>query len=54
MQKGKREKALERLVIDEVTARSDVSRWGVIAELDMLFEDIAAGAAPDWLSQKVS
>ncbi len=43
--KGKREEAFELLVIDDVAARSDVTRWDVFAELDMLFEGIAAGAA---------
>lgn len=43
--KGKREEALELRVIDDVAARSDATRWEVFAELDMLFEGIAAGAA---------
>jgi hypothetical protein len=43
--KGKREPTLELLVIDDVAARSGATRWDLFAELDMLFEDIAAGAA---------
>ncbi len=43
--KGKREAALELLIIDEVARRLGVSRWDVFEELDTTFEEIAAGGA---------
>jgi putative nucleotidyltransferase with HDIG domain len=43
--KGKREAALELLVLDEVAARLGVSRWDVFERLDTSFEEIAAGGA---------
>ncbi|WP_091790101.1 HD domain-containing protein [Paraburkholderia steynii] len=43
--KGKREDALELLVIDSVAERAGCTRWDLFAEFDSLFEDIAAGAA---------
>ena len=42
--KGKREKALELVIIDSAAERSGLTRWALFAELDILFEDIAAGA----------
>jgi len=44
--KGKREPALELRVVDDVAFRLGVGRWDVFAELDAVFEDIAAGASP--------
>jgi hypothetical protein len=43
--KGKREEELELLIIDDVAARSNATRWDLFPELDLLFEDIAARAA---------
>ncbi|WP_199724833.1 HD domain-containing protein [Noviherbaspirillum saxi] len=40
--KGKREEALELLVIDDVAARLGVDRWDVFSRLDSVFEEIAA------------
>lgn len=42
--KGKREAALELLVIDEAAHRLGRDRWDVYARLDQLFEEIASGA----------
>jgi hypothetical protein len=41
--KGKREEALELLVIDEVALRIGVDRWDAFGRLDTKFEEIAAG-----------
>lgn len=41
--KGKRVEALELCIIDEVATRLRVSRWHVFAQLDAVFEGIAAG-----------
>jgi hypothetical protein len=41
--KGKREEALELCVIDEVASRLRVDRWTVFAQLDSVFEEVAAG-----------
>lgn len=41
--KGKREEALELLVIDEVALRLRVDRWDIFTRLDSVFEGIAAG-----------
>jgi hypothetical protein len=42
--KGKRVPELEMHVVDGVALRLKVNRWDVFAELDSVFEDIAAGA----------
>lgn len=42
--KGKRETALEELVVEEVARRSGGDRWSVFTSLDEAFETIAAGA----------
>ena len=41
--KGKREEALELSIIDEVASRLSLDRWDVFAQLDSVFEEIAAG-----------
>lgn len=43
--KGKREAPLELLVIDHAAALLQADRWDVFAQLDSVFEDIAAGAS---------
>jgi len=48
--KGRREAALELMVIDEVAARLGVSRWDLFERLDTVFEEIAAGG-PERLLQ---
>ena len=50
--KGKREEALELLVIDAIAAQRGVSRWDLFTTLDSAFEDIAAGGA-DRLARSV-
>ncbi len=40
--KGKREEALELLVIDEIANRLNGTRWKVFEQLDTAFEEIAA------------
>ncbi len=42
--KGKRETALEELVVEAVARRSGGDRWSVFTSLDEAFEKIAAGA----------
>ena len=42
--KGKRVPDLEMLVVDSAAVRLGVTRWDVFAELDSVFEQIAAGA----------
>ena len=42
--KGKRVPELELHIVDGVAMRLHVTRWDVFAELDSVFEDIAAGA----------
>jgi hypothetical protein len=42
--KGKRETALELMVIDEAATRLGVTRWDVFEQLDTAFEEIAAEA----------
>ncbi len=42
--KGKREPALELLVIDTAAGRLGAQRWDVFPHLDLLFENIACGA----------
>src|SRR5262245_8876034 len=41
--KGKREEALELCIVDEVASKLSVGRWDVFAQLDSVFEEIAAG-----------
>jgi hypothetical protein len=41
--KGKREETLELCIIDEVASKLRVDRWDVFAQLDSVFEEIAAG-----------
>jgi hypothetical protein len=43
--KGKRDSALELIVIDEVAVRLETSRWDVFERLDSSFEQIAAQGA---------
>lgn len=43
--KGKREPDLELMVIDEVAWRLGRDRWDVFPDLDVVFENIAAGGA---------
>jgi HD superfamily phosphodiesterase len=43
--KGKREAALELIIIDEIAKRLGVSRWDVFERLDTAFEEIAADGA---------
>ncbi|MFZ1086235.1 MAG: HDIG domain-containing metalloprotein [Terracidiphilus sp.] len=43
--KGKRIAELELSIMDEIAARSGVSRWDIFEKLDTIFEDIAAGGA---------
>lgn len=42
--KGKRVPELEMLVVDSVAVQLGITRWDVFAELDSVFEGIAAGA----------
>jgi hypothetical protein len=44
--KGKREPELEMRIVDDVARLLGVGRWDVFAELDSVFDDIAAGASP--------
>lgn len=43
--KGKREEALELLVIDMIAAQRGQARWDVFTTLDSAFEEIAAGGS---------
>ena len=43
--KGKREEELELGVIDSIAEKLGVDRWTVFTELDLAFEEIAAGAS---------
>jgi hypothetical protein len=43
MRSDPREEALELCVIDEVASRLRVDRWTVFAQLDSVFEEVAAG-----------
>jgi hypothetical protein len=51
--KGKREKELELMVVDGVAERSGLARWDLLTELDILFEEIAAGADDRLVRSKV-
>lgn len=42
--KGKREAGLELLIVDEIASKLGISRWDVFANMDSVFEAIAAGA----------